>query len=80
MNIFKKNIAILLAMFFCFQSFAQNIKFNNISILQGLSQSTVNCVMQDKQGFIWIGTQDGLNKYDGYSFKYYKHKQNDLNS
>lgn len=38
----------------------------------GLSQSVVNCVIQDSKGFIWAGTQDGLNRFDGYSFKVYK--------
>jgi glycosyltransferase involved in cell wall biosynthesis len=41
-------------------------KFENISLKQGLSQSGVQCIIQDKQGFLWFGTQDGLNKYDGY--------------
>jgi ligand-binding sensor domain-containing protein/serine phosphatase RsbU (regulator of sigma subunit) len=50
-------------------------RFRTISLLQGLSQSTVNCIIQDRQGFMWIGTQDGLNRYDGYSFKVYKHNQ-----
>ncbi len=49
----------------------QNIKFENISIEQGLSQSTGNCILQDSKGFIWFGTEDGLNKYDGYSFVVY---------
>jgi ligand-binding sensor domain-containing protein len=35
---------------------------------KGLSQNTVQCIMQDSRGFIWIGTWDGLNRYDGYSF------------
>lgn len=51
---------------------AQNQKFRIYSVEQGLSQSTVNCIVQDKQGFIWFGTQDGLNKYNGYEFKHYK--------
>ena len=42
------------------------------SIKDGLSQNTVNCIFQDEKGYIWIGTQDGLNKFDGYSFKIYK--------
>ncbi|MDF2438758.1 MAG: putative periplasmic ligand-binding sensor domain protein [Bacteroidota bacterium] len=68
-----KCFAIVFAMMLCFPIKAQQIKFNNISILQGLSQSTVNCVIQDREGFMWIGTQDGLNKFDGYSFKVFKH-------
>jgi len=61
---------------------AQNkrFKFERISLDQGLSQSTVNCITQDKKGFMWFGTQDGLNRYDGYDFKVYKHHPNDPNS
>ena len=36
---------------------------------QGLSSDKVNCIMQDKNGFMWFGTDYGLNRYDGYSFK-----------
>jgi ligand-binding sensor domain-containing protein len=55
-----------------------NIKFDNISIKDGLSQSSPNCIFQDSRGILWIGTEDGLNKYDGYSFEVYKPEQNDL--
>ncbi|MDM8514971.1 two-component regulator propeller domain-containing protein [Desulfobacterales bacterium HSG16] len=53
---------------------AQNntIRFEHISVAQGLSQSSVHCIIQDNKGFIWLGTQDGLNRYDGYSFKVIK--------
>ncbi|HEX2394073.1 MAG TPA: two-component regulator propeller domain-containing protein, partial [Bacteroidales bacterium] len=55
----------------------ENIKFYNVSIKNGLSQSSANCIFQDSQGIIWIGTEDGLNKYDGYVFKVYKPLQDD---
>ena len=42
--------------------------FRHNSLQQGLSQSTINCIVQDKQGFIWMGTENGLNRYDGYRF------------
>lgn len=48
------------------------IKFDRISIAQGLSQSTVRCILQDSRGFMWFGTGDGLNKYDGYKFTRFK--------
>jgi len=53
---------------------AQNydgIKFEHISIEQGLSQSTVFCIIQDNRGFMWFGTDSGLNRYDGHEFKPY---------
>ncbi len=55
--------------------YSQNtdIQIVNLSIHDGLSQSQVSCILQDSKGFIWIGTQDGLNKYDGYHFKIYRH-------
>jgi ligand-binding sensor domain-containing protein len=54
--------------------------FEHISIEHGLSQSTITCIMQDKKGFIWIGTRDGLNKYDGYNFKVFRNDPNDNTS
>jgi len=50
----------------------ENIRFEHISNEQGLSQVSVNSIMQDRQGFMWFGTQDGLNRYDGYEFKIYR--------
>ena len=50
------------------------IRFNHLSINDGLSQSTVYCILQDDDGYIWVGTQDGLNKYDGYTISQYKHQ------
>ena len=55
------------------QLFAQShISFNHLTVEDGLSQSSVTCILQDSKGFMWFGTQDGLNKYDGYSFKIFK--------
>ena len=48
------------------------LRFDHISIEQGLSQSAVLVIFQDSRGFLWFGTQDGLNRYDGYNFKIYK--------
>ncbi len=47
--------------------------FQRLSSLDGLSQSNVTSVVQDKKGFVWIGTSDGLNQYDGYKFKVFRH-------
>lgn len=50
-----------------------NITFEQISIDKGLSQSIVASITQDAKGIIWIGTEDGLNKYDGYEFTILRH-------
>jgi len=55
-------------------------KFVNISTNQGLSESNVNCIIQDDMGFMWFGTRDGLNKYDGYEFTVYKNNPADRSS
>ncbi len=47
----------------------ENITSEYIRIGKGLSQNTVNCILQDREGFIWAGTWSGLNRFDGYSFK-----------
>ncbi len=56
------------------------LQFDHISIEQGLSQSSVHLVFQDGRGFLWFGTQDGLNRYDGYNFKTYKPEPSNPNS
>ena len=48
------------------------LRFDHISIEQGLSQSSVRVILQDSRGFMWFGTEDGLNRYDGYNFKSFK--------
>lgn len=58
----------------------QDITFEHLSVDQGLSQSTATAILQDEQGFMWFGTQDGLNKYDGYSFTTYRHDAADSTS
>jgi len=72
---------ILLLLTGSFISYAQNgIKFKHLGINEGLSQNSVFCMLQDHNGLIWIGTEDGLNKYDGYEFTVYKHKNEDKTS
>ncbi|HEV7381164.1 MAG TPA: two-component regulator propeller domain-containing protein, partial [Dyadobacter sp.] len=48
-------------------------QFARYSTERGLSHNQVNCFLKDRQGFVWIGTADGLNRFDGYSFKIFKH-------
>jgi PAS domain S-box-containing protein len=57
-----------------------DLKFEHISIAEGLSQSTVYCVLQDSKGFMWFGTQHGLNRYDGNTFKLYDYDPRNPNS
>jgi ligand-binding sensor domain-containing protein/two-component sensor histidine kinase len=59
---------------------SQNLKFAHIGTQDGLSQMNVTCIMQEVRGFIWIGTDDGLNRYDGYRFVTYHHDPKDSNS
>ncbi|HUG34299.1 MAG TPA: two-component regulator propeller domain-containing protein [Anaerolineales bacterium] len=56
------------------------LRFESISIEQGLSQSSVRVIFQDRRGFLWFGTEDGLNRYDGYSFKVHKREPSNPNS
>lgn len=56
------------------------MKFTRITLDQGLSHLNVNAILQDQNGFMWFGTDDGLNKYDGYNFTVYYHNAEDPNS
>jgi signal transduction histidine kinase/ligand-binding sensor domain-containing protein/CheY-like chemotaxis protein/AraC-like DNA-binding protein len=60
-------------LFFVENSSAQNLKFQHIGVEDGLSNSTIECIFQDYRGFLWFGTRDGLNKYDGSQITIFKH-------
>ncbi|AKD56782.1 hybrid sensor histidine kinase/response regulator transcription factor [Spirosoma radiotolerans] len=51
-------------------------QFDHLSVRDGLSNNSVNCILQDREGFIWLGTSEGLNKYDGYTFTVLQHDPN----
>ena len=73
----------LIIVFFIIQidlAFTQDLNFEQISTGQGLSNSLVTTIIQDKQGFIWIGTEAGLNRYDGYHFKTFNTDPDDFYS
>jgi diguanylate cyclase (GGDEF)-like protein len=53
------------------------IRFDRLSLEQGLSQSSVMKIHQDRAGYVWLATEDGLNRYDGVSFKVYRHDPSD---
>jgi ligand-binding sensor domain-containing protein/signal transduction histidine kinase len=56
---------------------AQNYYFKHFRVDNGLSHNTVYCILQDKMGFVWIGTKDGLNRFDGTHFKIFRNKDFD---
>ncbi|MCP3963861.1 MAG: GGDEF domain-containing protein [bacterium] len=51
----------------------RGIRFDHITVEEGLTQNTVTCILQDRIGFMWFGTQDGLNRFDGNSFVAFRH-------
>lgn len=59
---------------------SQTKRFETLTIEDGLSQNAVLTIAQDVQGFLWLGTEDGLNKYDGYQFTVHKHDSEDATS
>ena len=58
----------------------KDISFTHISINDGLSQSTVRSACQDSRGQMWFATHDGLNRFDGYDFTVYRHRDDDSTS
>lgn len=78
----KKHFPLLLALMMIIStgSFSQEIRFRRIDMTSGLSHNSALCLHQDRNGYMWIGTRDGLNKYDGVDFVTYKHIFNDSTS
>jgi len=58
----------------------QSLKFDHIGTNEGLSQLNVNCIIQDSRGFMWIGSRNGLNRYDGYKFIIYRYDPTNNNT
>ncbi|GHN02492.1 hypothetical protein WSM22_39810 [Cytophagales bacterium WSM2-2] len=73
-------MGILLLLFPLVSKAQQTINFEKITVDQGLSQSAVSSVLQDKYGYLWIGTLDGLNRFDGSTIKIYQHTDSDPSS
>lgn len=78
----RKHLSILVLWLFCLVKTAvfYGQPFERIDVQDGLSQSWVKALEQDRHGFMWMGTSDGLNKYDGYSFTIFKHDPKDNHS
>ena len=71
----------LLLLFTCPTVFSQsNIVFKQFFINEGLSNNSINAIVQTRDGFLWIATKDGLNRYDGQNFKVFKNKYSDSTS
>ncbi len=73
----------ILIVWLCFwghAALAQTPTIEQISTQQGLSQNTVRCILQDRKGFLWFGTINGLNRYDGYRFVVYKSEPGKVNT
>ncbi len=62
------------------QAGQENIRFQRIALEDGLSQESILSIFQDSEGYMWFGTQEGLNRYDGYQFKVYSHNPRDKTS
>ncbi|WP_234998002.1 hybrid sensor histidine kinase/response regulator transcription factor [Parabacteroides sp. Marseille-P3160] len=73
-------LSFLMEMTLAAQALEKKYYLRTLDISNGLSQNTVNCIFQDKLGFIWLGTKDGLNRYDGYSFTIFKKELGNKNS
>lgn len=76
-----KLLSVLFTCIFLFQSVAyaqpDELSFDRLTIENGISNNTIFCIHQDKKGFIWIGTNDGLNCFDGLEFTVFNHNARD---
>ena len=78
----KFYILLTIILFVCINTFAQSsqYQFSQLDISNGLSHNHVNCIYKDSEGFMWFGTASGLNRFDGYTFKVFKHDADNKNS
>jgi signal transduction histidine kinase/ligand-binding sensor domain-containing protein/DNA-binding response OmpR family regulator len=77
-----RHLAVSFLLLFPWLASAQGnlLRFDRITPREGLSQGNVTCIMQDSRGFMWFGTRDGLNRYDGYEFIAYKNEPGNANT
>jgi signal transduction histidine kinase/ligand-binding sensor domain-containing protein/CheY-like chemotaxis protein len=83
-ELFNSFLVVCLSFFifapFSYAQLANELRFDSLSMKDGLSQATINSIVQDDLGFMWFATQDGLNRFDGHEFKTYYHQQDEPNS
>lgn len=83
MRVTRKHILLLLFLLpACLKGFSQQgqLQFTHLDVNDGLSHNQVNCILKDNKGFLWFGTMSGLDRYDGYSFKVFRHDVKDTTS
>ncbi|MDB5248330.1 MAG: signal transduction histidine kinase [Segetibacter sp.] len=76
----RKFIALIILTGLAISLSAQPYYFRHYKVENGLSNNMVTAVLQDKKGFVWFGTKDGLNRFDGYNFKVFRNEQNNPKS
>jgi streptogramin lyase len=75
-----RKLKIVLSIIFCAYlsvSAQDNYKFLHLNVRKGLAHNNVYSLFQDKTGFVWVGTQNGLSKFNGYTFHNYSHDAED---
>lgn len=76
----KNHLIVLLLLSWSGIISGQSYTFRHYQVENGLSYNSVMCGLQDKRGFLWFGTKDGLNKFDGYAFKIFRNDHDDPGS
>ncbi len=76
----KKSVILFISLLLTKCLLSQSFSFNQLTISNGLSSGNITCIVQDRRGFIWFGTNDGLNKYDGYQLTIFRHNPQLSNS
>ena len=73
----RVTIAAFAGIFSCAAPATPPLSVQRYSLEEGLSQQAVNAIVQDNEGFMWFGTEDGLNRFDGYEFRQLRHERGD---